>query len=93
VAAGALRDALGDAGLGLAGFADARAAAASAASLMASGRLEADEAVLPVLVAFTTSSVTKSFLALTLGGRAFPGRVGGGLTVVVAAAWAGRLLA
>jgi uncharacterized membrane protein (DUF4010 family) len=91
-----LRDSLGDSGVvlaaGLAGFADAQAAAGSAAALVASGRLEADAAALPVLVAFTTNSVTKTVLALMLGGPRFAARVGAGLVLVVAAAWAGWLV-
>jgi uncharacterized membrane protein (DUF4010 family) len=92
-----LGDVLGDNGLvlvaGVAGFADAQAATASAASLVADGRIEPAAAALPVLVALTTNSLTKTGLALALGGTRFALPVGAGLVVVLAAAWAGWLLA
>ena len=93
VGATLLRDSLGDNGVGLAsglaGFADARAAAGSLASLVASGQLEADAAAVPILAALTTNSITKSVLAATLGGRRFGAQVALSLMVVLAPAWAG----
>lgn len=87
----------GSSGLALAtaltGFADAHAAAISAATLVAAGRLEADAAVIPILVALTTNSVTKAALAAGIGGWAYARRVTIGLGLVVAAAWAGAALA
>lgn len=87
---------LGDSGVvlavGLAGFADAQSAAISAASLVADGRLEADAATVPILVALTTNTVTKLVLAVTLGRRRFATAVGAGLLVVLGALWAGLLV-
>jgi uncharacterized membrane protein (DUF4010 family) len=87
----------GSSGLALAtaltGFADAHAAAISAATLVAAGRLDADAAVVPILVALTTNSVTKAALAAGIGGWAYARRVIVGLVVVLAAAWAGAAVA
>jgi len=91
-AAHLLQEALGREGailaVAAAGFADSQSAAFSAASLAAAGRLETTDAVLAVLLALTTNSVSKAVAAL-----AFPRgqrlRVLVGLAAVLAAAWAG----
>ena len=44
---------------------------------------------MPILVGFTTNSITKIALAVASGSRAFALRVVPGLIVVLAAAWAG----
>jgi uncharacterized membrane protein (DUF4010 family) len=96
VASAALQAWLGEAGIviaaGVAGFADAHSAAVSAASLVATQKMSAAQAVLPVLAAFTTNTVTKIVLAVTGGSRAFALCVVPGLVLVVAAAWAGVLV-
>lgn len=74
-------------GVGLAGFADAHAASASVASLVASGKLSAHDAVAPILVAFTTNAVSKAVLAFGSGGPRYALAVLSGLAVQVAAAW------
>jgi uncharacterized membrane protein (DUF4010 family) len=95
VASAALQSWLGDAGLviatGAAGFADTHSAAVSAASLVNADRINADQAVLPILVAFTTNTITKIVLALA-GNRAFALSVLPGLVLVAAAAWLGFVL-
>lgn len=97
VAVAALREWLGErgvlAGATLAGFADAHATAVSIASLVASSKMTADDARLPILLAFTSNSLTKVFLAVTGGSRAFSQRVVPGILLVLAAAWGGLLLA
>lgn len=75
-------------GVAIAGFADAHAASASVASLVASGKLSAHDAVAPILVAFTTNAVSKAVLALGSGGVRFALPVVSGLAVQTAAAWA-----
>jgi uncharacterized membrane protein (DUF4010 family) len=91
-----LNQRFGSSGLALAtaltGFADAHAPAISAATLVAAGRLDADAAVVPILVALSTNSVTKAALAAGIGGWAYARRVVVGLVLVLAAAWAGALL-
>lgn len=97
VACAALREWFGEAGAiaaaGLAGFVDTHAPAISIAALVAGGKMTAASAVFPILVAFTTNTVTKAVLAATAGGRAFAIRVIPGLVLVMAAAWAGALAA
>ncbi len=75
------------AGAALAGFADAHSAAVSVASLVASRKLKANEAVIPILAGLTTNTVSKLVLSFTAGGRRFAMRVAPGLLLVVAAAW------
>jgi uncharacterized membrane protein (DUF4010 family) len=96
VASAALQAWLGDTGVvlaaGMAGFADTHSAAVSAAQLASAQRIGADQAVLPILAAFTTNTVTKIVLAFTGGNRAFALCVVPGLVIVAAAAWAGVFL-
>lgn len=78
-------------GAGTAGFADTHSAAVSAASLVNADRIDPDQAVLPILVAFSTNTITKIVLALA-GNRAFALSVAPGLVLVAAAAWLGFVL-
>ncbi|UFZ07806.1 MgtC/SapB family protein [Bradyrhizobium ontarionense] len=93
VASAALRDAFGEDGVivaaALAGFADTHAAAISAASLVASGKLTAADAVLPILAGLSTNTLSKMLLAASSGGVSFAARVIPGLILVALAAWAG----
>jgi ABC-type multidrug transport system fused ATPase/permease subunit len=81
------------AGAFLAGFADTHAAAISVASLAAAGRLGADEAVLPILLGFSSNSVMKIVAARMSGGRPFAARLAPGIVLIALAAWAGLALA
>jgi uncharacterized membrane protein (DUF4010 family) len=76
----------------LAGFADTHAAAISASSLVAAGKVAAGDAVLPILAGFTANTVTKAVVAATTGGRRFAMQTIPGLVLVILAAWAGALL-
>ena len=91
-----LNDVFGEAGVTIstaaAGFADTHSAAISVASLVASGNLEPEQAVLPILAGFTTNSVTKAVLAWTSGGRKFAFEIWPGLLLVLAGAWGGWLV-
>ncbi len=93
VASAALDDWFGNAGLlaatSLAGLADTHSAAVSVASLVASSKLDANAAIVPILAAVTTNTLTKMVFAVTAGGTAFAVRVIPGLILVLAAAWAG----
>lgn len=95
LAAAALNSWLGSAGLiagtAIAGFADTHAPAVSVASLVAGGKLGADAAVVPILLAMSTNTVTKVVLAFTSGGRGFALRIVPGLILTIAAAWLGSL--
>lgn len=96
LAAAALGDWLGSRGLvvaaAVAGFADAHAIVVSVAGQVASGRLAAADACVPVMVAFSTNSITKIVLAISSGGRGFALRVVPGLLLVLLALWAGLLV-
>lgn len=76
-------------GAAVSGLADAHAAAASAASLAASGNITVEQAVLPVLLALTTNTLTKCGVAFHAGGAAYARQIIPGLVCMVAAVWAG----
>lgn len=92
----ALHDWLGNAGLtistAIAGFADTHAAAISVASLAASGKIPPSDAVIPILAAFSTNSITKAVLAIATGGPRFALAVWPGVAAVLVAAWVGLAL-
>jgi uncharacterized membrane protein (DUF4010 family) len=91
-----LSDWLGNRGVllsaAVAGFADTHAAAIAVAGLAAGGRIEPPDAVVPILAAFTTNSVTKMVLAAASGGRRFALEVWPGVIATAALAWAGWAL-
>ena len=95
VASTALREWFGETGIivaaALAGFVDTHSAAISVASLVASGKMNVADAVVPILAGLSTNTISKMFLAGTSGGRSFALRVIPGLIVVALAAWAGAL--
>ncbi len=86
-----LTDRYGTGGAGiaaaLAGFADAHSASAAVAALQASGRIAAEQAVLPILAAFTTNACSKLIVAVTTGDRSFALHVVPGVLLSVGAAW------
>jgi uncharacterized membrane protein (DUF4010 family) len=91
-----LDDRIGDAGILVAtavtGFADAQAGIVAAASLVAAGKLEARDAVLPILVTLSTNTVSKAVAAVAGGGWRYALQVWPGLLAVIGAAWAGYLV-
>jgi len=95
--AAAAQDWFGEAGVlvaaSAAGFADTHSAAVSVASLVSDGRIKPPQTIIPVLAAFTTNTVTKMVFAVTAGGRTFALYVIPGLLLMLAAAWAGLLVA
>lgn len=88
---------LGDAGIllgaAVSGFADAHATAASAASLMAAGKIQASQAIIPILLGLTTNTVTKAIVAFNAGGLAYASKIVPGLVLMVSATWLGFWLA
>jgi uncharacterized membrane protein (DUF4010 family) len=74
------------------GLADAHSAAASAASLMAAGKIQASQAMLPVLLGLSANTLTKAVVAWTAGGAAYAKRIFPGLAAMMAAVWAGYAL-
>lgn len=91
--AAALRQAFGENGVivgaAIAGLADTHAAAVSVASLVASEKMPAGEAAIPILAALSTNTISKIVVASTSGNRAFAYRVVPGLVLLIAGAWAG----
>jgi uncharacterized membrane protein (DUF4010 family) len=75
----------------VAGLVDTHAAAISVAALVASGKITPQEAVVPILAALTTNTLSKIVMAASSGGWAFALRVVPGLVLVALAAWAGTL--
>src|SRR5262249_46354054 len=95
IASAALREWFGETGVtlatALAGFVDTHAAAISAASLVATGKLRAADATIPILAGLSTNTISKVVFAVASGGRSFALRVMPGLIIVVLLAWAGAL--
>jgi uncharacterized membrane protein (DUF4010 family) len=75
----------------VAGFADAHAPAVSVASLVASGKLNAEECILPILAGLTTNTVTKMLVAISSGGWRFALQIIPGLILVILGAWSGAI--
>lgn len=73
----------------IAGFADTHSAAVAVASLVAAGKLSANEAVLPILASLTTNTITKVVLAVLSGNWRFVSAIIPGLILVILAAWIG----
>lgn len=96
VISAALRDAFGDLGVvigaGVAGFADTHSPAIAVAALVASGKMTASDAVVPILAALSTNTISKIVAAFAGGGIRFAVRLVPGLALVVAFAWAGMWL-
>jgi uncharacterized membrane protein (DUF4010 family) len=88
-----LNEELGAAGLvlvtAISGFADAQAAVVAVCSLVAAGRIEPADAVLPILVTLSTNTVSKAVAAAVTGRRRYALQVWPGLVLVIAAAWLG----
>jgi uncharacterized membrane protein (DUF4010 family) len=86
---------LGSRGLLLAsavgGLGDAHAAAISAASFAAGGKVDMDLAAMAVFAGFTTNAMSKIIVAFTLGDRRYGLQLAPGILLSVGAAWAGLL--
>jgi uncharacterized membrane protein (DUF4010 family) len=80
------------AGAAVAGFADTHSPAVSVATLVAGGKIEPAEALLPIMLAMSTNTATKIAMATTSGGLRFAAQVVPGLLLTLAAAWVGTLL-
>lgn len=74
---------------GFAGFADAHAPAVSAASVGATGNVSVQLAVIAILIALTTNTLSKIVVAFSLGDRRYAFALLPGLVLMVACAWAG----
>jgi uncharacterized membrane protein (DUF4010 family) len=74
-----------DAVMAVSGLADAHAVAASAAQLVATGRIEAEVALTGIALGLTTNSATKVGLAWASGGRAYALRLLPGIVAMLLA--------
>lgn len=94
IASAALRDSFGETGVIMAafvsGFVDTHSAAIAVASLVASGKMTAPDAVFPILAGLSANTISKMVLARS-GGGPFAWRLIPGLLLVALAAWAGAL--
>ena len=79
-------------GAALSGFADTHATAISIASLVSAGKLAPGSSVFPILLGFSTNTLTKVVVAFTAGGYRFGLRILPGLIAVVLAAFLGMWL-
>ncbi|WP_349626536.1 MgtC/SapB family protein [Bradyrhizobium japonicum] len=90
-----LQEAFGEIGLvvsaAVAGLADTHSPAVAAATLAASGKITASDAVAPILAALSTNTLSKIVVGWISGERSFAIRLIPGLILVVAAAWAGAI--
>jgi uncharacterized membrane protein (DUF4010 family) len=77
---------------GLAGFVDVHSAGVAIATQVATGQIESKDSLLPLLVAFSTNSISKAVFAVLGGGIAFAARVIPGLLLVAMCAWLGMLI-
>lgn len=97
VVSAGLQERFGGAGVLLAalvaGLVDTHAAAISVASLVASGKIAPQDAIVPILAALTSNTLSKIVMAATSGGWTFALRVIPGLVLVVLAAWVGMFAA
>jgi hypothetical protein len=75
-------------GAAVAGVVETHSAAISVASLVASGKLTAQEALIPILVALTSKALAKIAMAIGAGSAGFAMRVAPGIVLSMAAAWA-----
>ncbi|MGY2201439.1 MgtC/SapB family protein [Pseudomonas gingeri] len=76
----------------LGGLADVHAASASVAALVKSGQLTAVGASLPILLAFSTNTLSKCVLAWSSGGMRFARRVIPAQMLILATLWVGTWL-
>ena len=92
-AAAALNAQLGQAGLwigaALSGLVDAHAIVPTLASLTSQGHFLPHDAVMPLLIALSANTLTKSLLALQSGGWIYARQVASGVWITTVAVWLG----
>jgi uncharacterized membrane protein (DUF4010 family) len=76
-------------GIAMAGFADAHSASASAASLARSGTLDQQAAILAIVFAVTTNTLSKAGVAFAVGGWKYARALVPGLALMLLAMWIG----
>ncbi len=76
-------------GAALSGLVDAHAIVPTVASLWGKNQLQPQDALMPLLMALTTNTLSKSVIAWQSGGRAYAQKVSGGVWLTTAAVWLG----
>lgn len=94
-ASAALNTAYGQSGLwvgaAVSGLVDAHAIVPTVASLLTQAKLQPDAALMPLLIALSTNTLTKSLIAFQSGGWAYARQVSGGVWLTTAAVWLGYI--
>ena len=78
-------------GAAFSGLVDAHAIIPTVASLLTQDKLQASDAVIPLLIAFSVNSMTKSLIAFQAGGWVFARKISGGVWLTTAAVWGGYI--
>jgi uncharacterized membrane protein (DUF4010 family) len=78
-------------GAALSGLVDAHAMVPTLASLLLHNKLQAHDALMPLLMALTANTLTKSLIAFQSGGWRYAKAVSGGVWLTTAAVWLGYL--
>ncbi len=76
-------------GAAVSGLVDAHAIVPTLASLLTQGQLQPREALMPLLIAFSANTLTKSVLAFQSGGWVYARKVALGVWITTAAVWLG----
>jgi uncharacterized membrane protein (DUF4010 family) len=76
-------------GAAVTGLIDAHSTAASVASLAASNKVSADQAIGPILVGLTTNTLMKALVAYKSGGARYAAYIVPGLVLMIIAVWLG----
>ena len=96
VVSAAMQDLLGNTGIlltsALAGFVNTQSATIAVALLVATGKLPAAEAIVPILIAMTANVLFRIMVAIKSGTPEFAQRVVPGLILTAIAAWLGAWL-
>jgi uncharacterized membrane protein (DUF4010 family) len=75
----------------ISGLADAHAIIPSLAAFVNQGILQPQDALLPMMIAFTVNTLTKCLIAFQAGGKKFGFKVSAGLALTAAGAWLGLI--
>ena len=78
-------------GAAVSGLVDAHAIVPTVASLLTQVKLQPDAALMPLLIALSTNTLTKSLIAFQSGGWAYARQVSGGVWLTTAAVWLGYI--
>jgi uncharacterized membrane protein (DUF4010 family) len=79
-------------GAAVSGFVDAHAIVPAVASLLAQKKLQVSDALLPLLLALSTNTLTRSLIAMQAGGWSYAKRVLGGIVTTTLCVWLGYFL-